>query len=91
MLISCGGSRCAVGDLCVLASALFYACTTVRLGLYANKFQAVKFAASKMLMLCIISMGWLALEVMEGEPPNSCSLGADSQLHPPRPPQSGQS
>eukprot|EP00873_Tetraselmis_striata_P016737 jgi/Tetstr1/437001/TSEL_002740.t1 len=55
-----------IGDLCVLASALFYACTTVRLGLYANKFQAVKFAASKMLMLCIISMGWLALEVVEG-------------------------
>uniref|UniRef100_A0A061R8Z7 Drug metabolite transporter superfamily n=1 Tax=Tetraselmis sp. GSL018 TaxID=582737 RepID=A0A061R8Z7_9CHLO len=54
------------GDSCVLLSALFYACATVRLGMYACQFSAVRLAAAKTVMLCIISLLWLGAEVLEG-------------------------
>ena len=55
----------------MLASALFYACTTVRLGLYANRFPAVQLAAAKTVVLCLISFVWLAGEVAEGAAPTA--------------------
>eukprot|EP00192_Tetraselmis_astigmatica_P004521 CAMPEP_0117660632 /NCGR_PEP_ID=MMETSP0804-20121206/7070_1 /TAXON_ID=1074897 /ORGANISM="Tetraselmis astigmatica, Strain CCMP880" /LENGTH=436 /DNA_ID=CAMNT_0005467371 /DNA_START=375 /DNA_END=1685 /DNA_ORIENTATION=- len=55
-----------VGDACVLGAAIFYACTTVRLGVYAHKFPAVQLATAKTVMLCIISLFWISAEVLEG-------------------------
>lgn len=55
-----------MGDACVLGSAVFYAAATVRLGIYASRFPAVKLALAKTMTLGAISTAWLASEIAEG-------------------------
>lgn len=50
------------GDWAILAAALLYSVSTVRLGVRASQFDAIHLATSKTLALAVLSAGWVVVD-----------------------------
>lgn len=64
MVFSSGASMSVnLGDIAVLAAAVFYALSTVRLSFHASQLGAVRLTGNVIVMSTIFSLGWVLLDV----------------------------
>ena len=67
-----------LGYAYVLASALFIALITVRIGRYSNSFSSLSLASASTNSLALLSVGWATAAAMGELPPSVCT---DHMVH----------